>query len=301
MSEIQLVLDELKSKLAKIGANHQCSGITNEGIQVLRSHPSLNTLSVYGCNVSDQALREVLDSLALDDTNTDRVMEERQRNEFVLTGAAIQIRSEHDKEFAQFVMRDSVVDFDRLRHVLANELEWRLVFPRHVPLNNLNPEGFRIRDFLKELAPYKDRVAHVVAGRIDPQLFDLLKELPNLETLVSAAEDDVLIGLSDYLEERPDNAGLHLSITNRFVNDEDIDNLFKLHKLKSLELHKAIITSIGLKKLMDSQIQLEHLRLPVNYAEFSEQLFESGIAKEVTCDLLSPLLEDLPTSTGTRR
>ena len=269
-------IQEQLLRLAALNKKNNERAITDAGIQSLVNHPELERLTIYGCPVSDKVLGEVLDSLNLE-AETQKVLADRRQNEIMLCGAVIRLKP--DKGLCSFELRDSIVDFARLDYIIPRNLDWELVFPAHVPLDNSNPGGFRVDDFLKEIKPFEERVTTIAAYRAQEALFEVLSAFPNLDTLDAMSGDNLLSVLPD--DSDAANSIRKLQFECRCVLDDDVESITKLKSLKSLDMPLAMLTSHGLKRLMNSELRLDELKLNSCYESCADQLVASGLTTAV--------------------
>ena len=266
---------------------------TDAGLESLKNHPSLRDLSISGCNVSDDMLRDILGTLNLD-SEIELVLLQRRRNEVQMTGAVITVNHRgiaatdwppiRSVDYQQFARKKSVsllvnnlpMDLERLHYVIDDRLEWALFLPELA-----NGPRLKLKDFLKEMAPYRNRVASISA-EVATDVVDLIGEFPKVRYLAIREPSDNLDELLQYVYEMRELRGL--SIDGALIVDDQVDALAKLTQLKSLHLPRAAITSSGLQALMDSGLQLDELVLPNFYAGLETKIIASGLAKSVRCE-----------------
>ena len=284
----------------------------DDGLRAFTNHPSLQSISVLGCKVSDDALRDVLNSLNSEE-DVDQIIRQRRFDELTLCGAQVlglaeqvnvpkvdgeeefdldlffltnpapppssplraleafrrarQRRQRDEKakslyvelEEAAYVLirpRDSLVDFSRLSYVLPKGKDWILHLAKHVPLDGKNQNGFRVKNFIEELKPHQNRIRAIVAERDEAELWDIVEQCKNVESVI---------------------------LNESLLSDDDLASIMELTSLKRLAIPNALITTVGLKRLMDSELSLDQITLPKSFTPFTSMIQASGLAKKVVC------------------
>ncbi len=284
-----------KEKLApKLFEDAAPPTVTDEGLLSLVDHPSLNSLSIRGCGVTDDAIRAVMTSIGVPSSNVELTVRRRFQDELMLSGTSIcaidettgkrQFNIPADAKLVRVEVRDSFTDLARLPFTLPPKAKWELSFPRHVPLNGRNEGGFRIADFLRDLAPHADRVQSIVAEDGSPELWEVVAHCPKVSRLTLRGDGEVDLRL---MREFPSLEELYLD--NAVILDQDVPDLAKLKNLKLLSLSASALTTHGLQELADSGLRLEELRLPGGYAAFEDYVRDLEVAKRVRCEGPGPV------------
>ena len=283
--------------------------LTDEGILAFQDHPTLRWITLRGCHVSDDVYRSVLQSITknprdkTDDPFRSAVAAEidaRRLFEIKTSGVRIDARIGSDGfekltptidgNAKTLVLRPqgTAIDMARLQYVLSKSAKLDLRFPRDVELGS-----YGLKELLKEVKPYQDRIVAVTAFDTTHELWAILEQCPNLESLrILGRLERRPFDSSQPSPKEPVFVMSHRTVLsnvspdglNNEVVDHHLNDLVRLTSLKQLHIPNAAITSTGLQKLMDSKLKLDKLRLSNICREFVPLIEQSGLAKSVIAD-----------------